>query len=352
MYQGRITPATLTAETAAGFPRAIDVLAQCGLSPHHFLRAGWFAAAAPKGGATLVARRDNGALLAAIPTTPFGPAFVGARKVPGSYWPFRGVLAAADATVPELAEVLAGRGARMLGPVWRLGPVPATDPSAQLLIAAAQKAGWQVLQHTAGTCWVIDLNEARSEGWPRASTMKRLGRAERRLDKLGSVAWRHVRGRDWDDGVLAQLAAVESASWIASDTDGSGAKFMQPHQRAIWQGALADPVLAEMLCATILLIDGRAVAFSLDLDDGPVQYGIAGSFVSDLGKYDIGKIVNYRTLTDALADGQSALDLGAGDGGYKQVMGAKPAYDLVDLLFVRSGTAARVLGPWWRRQGL
>lgn len=352
MYQSRITPAALTVETAAGFPCAIDILAQDGLSPHHFLRAAWFGAAAPDGGATLLARRDNGALLAAIPTTPFGPALIGGRKVPGSYWPFRSIVAAADATVPELAHVLAGRAAHMLGPVWRLGPVPATDPSAQLLIAAARKAGWHALQHTAGTCWVIDLDAARSEGWPRASTMKRLGRAERRLDKLGSVTWRHVRGRDWDDGVLAQLAAVESASWIASKTDGSGAKFMQPHQRAIWQGALADRVLAEMLCATILVIDGRAVAFSLDLDDGPVQYGIAGSFVSDLGKYDIGKIVNYRTLTDALADGQSALDLGAGDGGYKQVMGARPAYDLVDLLFVRSSAAAALLGPWWRRQGV
>lgn len=272
--------------------------------------------------------------------------------MPGSYWPFRGIVAAEDATVPELVAALSGRAAKALGSVWRLGPVPEHDTTTQLLIDAAGQAGWHVLRQAAGTIWVIDLDGARAQGWPRASTAKRLGRTERRLDKLGTVEWRYVRGSDWNEATLAQLGAVESASWIAAETDGSGAKFMQPHQRAIWHGVLSDPKLAEMLCATILMIDGRAVAFSLDLDDGPVQYGIAGSFVSEVGKYEVGKLVNYRAIVDAIADGQSLMDMGAGDSGYKREMGAEPAYDLVDLLFVRSRTAARLLGPWWRRQGV
>jgi CelD/BcsL family acetyltransferase involved in cellulose biosynthesis len=352
MYHSRINPAALTVKTVSGFPCVIDTLAQAGLSSHHFLRASWFAAAAPEGGETLVIEREDGAALAAIPTVSFGPELIGARKVPGCYWPFRGIVAAADASAPELASALCGSAAKALGPVWRLGPVPDNDQVTQLLIQAARQAGWHVLRQAAGTIWEIDLDAARTQGWPLPSTAKRLGRAERRLDKLGKVEWRYVQGNDWSEATLEHMAAVERASWIASETDGSGAKFMQPQQRALWRGVLNDPVLADMLCATLLMIDGRAVAFSLDLDDGPVQYGIAGSYVSALGKYEIGKLVNYRTITDAIADGQSRLDLGAGDSGYKREMGAVAAYELSDYLFVRSRIAARVLGPWWRRQGV
>lgn len=351
MFQTTISPATLTVKTVPGFPFAINGLAQNNLSGHNFLRAAWYEAGAPEGGRTVVVRRDDGTLVAAIPTCAFGPNVLGTRKVPGSYWPFRGALLATDANPLELADALGSRNAAQFGPLWRMGPVKAEDPATRMLIAGAQAAGWHVLSQPAGTIWVIDLAAARSAGWPQRSTAKRLGRLERRLDTLGAVAWRHVRGRDWDESALDQMAEVERNSWIAAETDGSGAKFMAPHQRAVWRMALADPVLAEMLCATILLIDGRAVSFSLDMDDGPVQYSIAGSYVSDLGKYDVGKLVTYRIMADAIADGQSLLDMGAGDGGYKQVMGAAPAYELVDLLFVRNFVAANLLRGWWSRQG-
>lgn len=352
MYHSRITPAALMVDAASGFPDAINALADNGLSGHHFLRSAWFAAGAPLGGETLMIRRENGDLVAAIPTTPFGPGLIGARKVPGSYWPHRGILAAGDATCNELAAALSGRAARRLGPVWRLGPVPQDDPATGLLIAAATEAGWQVLLQTAGTVWSIDLDALRDQNWPSKSTARKLRRYEKRIHDLGQVTWRYVRGDDWDDSALDQMGLVESGSWVASQTDGSGAKFMLPHQRAVWQGVLADRRLAEMLCATILLIDGRAVAFSLDLDDGPLQYGIAGSYIKELRDYSLGRLVNYRTVTDAIADGQSTLDLGAGDSGYKAEMGAVPDYALTDLLFVRNRVLARALGPWWRRQGV
>jgi CelD/BcsL family acetyltransferase involved in cellulose biosynthesis len=352
MYQTRIMPAALTIEQAAGFPRALDALAEESLAAHRFLRSAWFAAAAPNGGATLMLRREDASLLAAIPTTPFGPALIGARKVPGSYWPHRGVLAARDATADDFAHVLSAPQARNLGPVWRLGPVPEHDPAARLLINGARQAGWSVLTHHAGTIWTIDLDAQRARGWPSKSTRRKLRRYEALANELGKVEWRYVRGSDWDESALEQMGAIEAASWVGTSTDGSGAKFMAPHQRALWRAALADPVLAEMLCATILLINGRAVAFTFDMDDGPVQYGIAGSYISELRDYHVGKLTNYRAISDAIADGQAVMDMGAGDSGYKTEMGAVPAYDLVDHLFVRSRLVAGMLGPWWARQGV
>ncbi|PKP95266.1 MAG: hypothetical protein CVT76_08535 [Alphaproteobacteria bacterium HGW-Alphaproteobacteria-15] len=216
-----------------------------------------------------------------------------------------------------------------------------------LLIEAAQIAGWTILSRPSGSSWVVDLNRARATGWPRASTKKRLRRIERRLGTLGEVTWQYVRGRGWDDGVLADLAAVEAASWVATDTNGSGAKFLTTAQRGVWQDMLNDPLLAAMLCATILRVDGRAVAFSFDCDDGPVRYGIAGSYMTELGRYEIGKLANYRSMEDAMAAGQRRVDLGMGDSGYKREMGAAEAYHLADLLFVRSRIAARLLAKKW-----
>ena len=77
------------------------------------------------------------------------------------------------------------------------------------------------------------------------------------------------------------------------------------------------------------------------------QYGIAGSYVEGLKHLGIGKLTNYRAMEDAIADGQSVMDMGAGDTGYKKDMGAVEGYDMADLLFVRSRSAARMLAQAW-----
>lgn len=349
MYESRIAADHLMVASNAGFAPEIDVLAADNLAGYGFLRSAWYAAGG-ESGKTLLLRGAGGSVLAAIPTAAFGPPITGARKVPGSYWPFRSPLIAPECTAFELAHALRAPAARSLGPVLRIGPVRSDDPAIARLIEAAQLGNWAVLARPAGTSWVIDLDAARTEGWPRKSTAKRIARIERRLARLGTVAWRHVRGGDWNDEVLGQLAAVEAASWIATSTDGRGAKFMSAPQRAAWRTALADPVLADMLCATLLTIDGRTVAFSFDLDDGPIRYGLAGTYVTAFASHEVGKIANYRSLTDAIAAGQRTLDLGAGDSGYKREMGAAAAYDFTDLLFVSNRPAAKLLSRAWGAQ--
>ena len=348
MYESRIAADHLTVAAVEGFPPEINTLAARNLAGHGFLRAAWYAARAPERGRTLLLRRDaDGSVLAAIPTIVFGPAVARARKVPGSYWPLRAPLIAPDCDVFELAHGLDHAAARCLGPVWRVGPARADDPATVLLIAAAQLANWTVLSRGAGTSWVIDLNAARTAGYPRPSVAKKLRAAWRKLEENGTPRWRYVRGADWNTAALEDMGRIEAQSWIARTTDGSDAKFMTPAQRALWSYALGDPVLAENLSATILMLDDRPIAFSFDLDDGPVQYGIAGSYVEDLKRLNIGKLANYRAMEDAINDGQSVMDMGVGDTGYKEEMGAAEGYDMIDLLFVRNRTAARMLAQAW-----
>ena len=348
MYESRIAADHLTVAAVEGFPPEINTLAERNLAGHGFLRAAWYAACAPLRGRTLLLRREaDGAVLAAIPTIALGPMIGRARKVPGSYWPLRSPLFAPDCGVFELAHALDHSAARCLGPVWRVGPTRADDPATMLLIAAAQLANWTVLSRPAGASWVIDLDTARSRGWPSAATARKLRAAWRKLEEQGAPRWRYVRGADWDSAALEDMGRIEAASWIARTTDGSGAKFLTPAQRAMWSHVLSDPVLAEKLSATILMLGDHPVAFSFDCKDGPVQYGIAGSYVEAFQHFGIGKLTNYRAMEDALADGTRVMDMGSGDTGYKRAMGAVRGYDMTDMLFVRSRTAARVMARMW-----
>ncbi len=353
MYESRIAADHLTIAAIEGFPPEIDALAEDNLAGHGFLRAAWYRAGVPKGARTLLLRRGesgngaDGAVLAAIPTAMFGPAMAGARKIPGSYWPFRAPLIARDCDILELAHGLSQTAARSLGPVWRVGPARSDDPATVLLIAAAQLAGWTVLSRPAGTAWVVRLDDDAPKGNTRTSVARKLRAGWCKLEALGTPQWRTIRGDQWDASVLADLGRIEADSWIARTTDGNGAKFLTPDQRGAWQCMLADRVLAPMLSATILMLDDRPIAFSFDLDDGPVRYGIAGTHVEDLKHCYIGKATNYRAMDDAIAAGQTLMDTGSGDSGYKREMGAVPGYDLADLLFVRSRFAARGLSRIW-----
>ncbi|HKR23937.1 MAG TPA: hypothetical protein VJS15_01655, partial [Allosphingosinicella sp.] len=64
--------AFVTVEEEAGASLALDRLAESAAGAHGFLRAAWFGAAADASLATLVARRADGAPVAAIPTVARG----------------------------------------------------------------------------------------------------------------------------------------------------------------------------------------------------------------------------------------------------------------------------------------
>lgn len=336
----------VTIATAEGFPLAIDVLAASGPPELGFLRRAWFAAGGESQAQTLTAVRADGTPIAAIPSRPAGPAMLRARAVPGGYWPFRGVPIAADASDEELHALLSDNA---LNPCWRLGPVY-RDAGTLRLRRIARRAGWTILTRRSGRSWVLDITALQAEGpWPRASTLKKNRAHLRKLEAEGAVAWRSVRGADWAQDVFDALAAIEAASWIATTTDGSGAKFLKPEQRAIWENAARDPVLAEMLSATLLTVGGRPAAFSLDLTCGALQYGIASSYDEAFARFRAGRLLAWKQIEDAIAAGVARIDWGAGDSGYKREAGAVPGPLIEDHLFVRSAALAAVLRPGWER---
>lgn len=330
-----------------GAPEQLDAFAAAAAPEHRFLGSGWFAAAGAQ--ATLLATRGDGLPVAAIPTAPVGPAQLGARTVVGSYWPFRSVPVAAEASTADLERLFSHkRTQRALGLVWRMGPFYRDDAGAARLVAAARNSGWSVLERAVGHTFLLGVEAAQQQGpWPRPSTLKRIGNYERQLAREGALRFERVEGAGWTARVFDALATLEDASWIAERTDGTGAKFLNPGNRAFWEAAAGHEQLREMMSALILWLGERPVAFCFDLNVGTLQYSIAGSYDQGFAKMKPGKIATYRNLAWALERGITRIDLGTGDSGYKSEMGAVQGPEIVDCLFVRSPALATVLRMRW-----
>ncbi len=348
-------PPALAVDCVDGLASAIDTVAAGAAPTHRFLRYGWYAAAlkAYGGAARTITVLREGEPVAALPIVASGPGWAKLVSVPGCYWPFRGFPVREDAGVEAVEKLLPrlAREARAL----RVGPVYDGDPGLELLKEAARGQGWAVLDRFVADSFLLDMAAQRAEGtWPRNSTLRKNRFHEKHLAGHGTLDWAFVSGGDWNDAAFDALAAVEEKSWIAARTDGSDAKFTATGHGAFWRAAAADPVIAEMLWAAVLRIDGAPAAFSFDLNAGALKYAVANSYDPAFAKHSPGKLLYYRNLVRAIDDGMTKVDWGAGDSGYKQVIGAAKGPAIRDWLFVRPGLdalAARLLAALWRRSG-
>ncbi|MEG8019288.1 GNAT family N-acetyltransferase [Sphingomonas sp. LR55] len=347
-------PPTIRADVVEGLAAAIDSVAERGAESHRFLRFGWYAAAlAAYGGQakTLVVEQDDAPVLT-LPFVPLGPGLLRIAAIPGCYWPFRSFGLALEAGEPALKAALSTLARNVNG--IRIGPVYDTDPAAAALIATARAQGWTTVDRAIGDSWSLDLPRAREgEPWPRTSTLRKNRFHEKHLAEHGAPDWRFLSGADWP-AAFADLGAVEQTSWIAHATDRTGMKFTADGHLAFWQAAVADPVLAGMFRAALLTVDGAPAAFSFDIDTGELLYAVANSYDPRFAKHSPGKLLYWRNLVAAQARGIRRVDWGAGDSGYKQVIGATVDAPIRDWLLFRPGLpalAGRLLGWLWRRSG-
>ena len=340
----RLPPAT-RAVVLDGLSSAIDTVAQRAAPTHAFLRYPWYAAAlSAYGGAarTIVVSEDDAPVIA-LPLVGVGPAAARMATVPGCYWPFRGFAMCEDAgprAVDALLDTMRGTVNAL-----RIGPVCDGDPAVTPLLARARAKGWAVLDRFVADSFVLDLQQP---DWPRGSTLRKNRNHEKHLAEHGALDWRFLGAADLAAGFDA-MAAVERKSWIAARTDGRDAKFTAGGHGAFWREAARDPVLADMMSAAVLSVDGTPAAFSFDLRCGATCYAIANSYDPALARHSPGKLLYYRNLAAARDAGIGTVDWGAGDSGYKQTIGAVQGPALRDWLLVRPGLPA-MLGRMFARR--
>ncbi|WP_236697430.1 GNAT family N-acetyltransferase [Sphingomonas sp. Leaf357] len=350
----RLPPAT-RAVALDGLSGLIDLVAESSPASHRFLRFQWFAAAlsAYGGRARTIVVEADGEPVIALPMVGFGPGPARLAAVPGSYWPFRSFPASSSAGTDAYAALLGALGDEVNA--LRIGPVYDGDAAAAPLLAAARAGGWAVLDRFVAHSYLLDMTAARAGGtWPRTSTLKKNRFHEKHLADHGPLDWHFLSGEALTADAFDASASIERKSWIAVRTDGSDAKFTAAGHGAFWRGAATDPVLAGMMWTALLRIDGVPVAFSFDINAGGLKYAVANSYDPAFAKHSPGKLLYYRNLVRAMEDGIEMVDWGAGDSGYKQVIGAERGPAIRDWLLVRPGLPAmlgRALRHVWERSG-
>ena len=345
-----IAEGTIDVALEPGASAALDRAAASADPAHGFMRSAWFAAEADAL-TTLVARRGGlGAPIAALPLVRRSHAGLSLVEIAGPYWPYRCPPIATDASEDELAELLASPKAHeALGRAWRIGPALRDDSSLALISAAARRAGWAMVERRSAICFKIDLARLTGEGpWPSGKTLRKNRWLERRLGEAGALEFRNVSGSEWNDGVIDCLARIEAESWVAKSTTGGDTKFLAADNRRTWERALEDVEIAERLSASILYVGGIPAAFTFSLRTGKTMHFIANSYSERFADRSPGRILLYRELQQAAADGVVTVGWGAGDPGYKREMGAERGPDIVDRLFVRGAVFAALARAVWR----
>jgi CelD/BcsL family acetyltransferase involved in cellulose biosynthesis len=350
----QILPPRVRGHVSDGLAVAIDRVATAAAPSHRFLRFGWYAAAleAYGGAARTLVVDEEGRPTLALPFVDVGPRVLGFTAVPGCYWPFRSFVLSEGAGRATIRAALATLATTVNA--LRIGPLDDDDAAAGPLLAAARAAGWGVLDRFVADSWRFDLGAARRGGeWPRGSTLRKNRFHEKHLADHGALEWQSLRGGE----VVAAFdafAAVEARSWIGARTDGSDAKFTATGHGAFWRAAALDPGVAAMLRGALLRVDGVPAAFSFDIEAGTTRYAIANSYDPVFARCSVGKLLQYRNLVRAADDGVETIDWGAGDSGYKQVIGATRGPALRDWLLLRPGLPAgvgRLAAGLWQRSG-
>lgn len=274
----------------------------------------------------------------------------------GYYWPWRGIAMGGGVAVDEIADALSAQMTRVAPAIAvRMGPLSSQDCDTAAFVAALQRRGWRGLRRDTGDTFQVRVPATVGElnAGVSPSLLKNLVYLRRRLGKHGPVrAVRHVLQGEGAVPLLARLASIERASWLAGES--GEPKFSGVANAAFWLSIARAPGRTSQAVMWVLSCDDQDLAFSAHLETDSTIWIIANSFDQAWKAHSPGSLLTLDSLHDAVARGKRLVDWGQGDSGYKSRWGATPSAKLFDAILFRPGpvgaalhwAARRILRDW------
>jgi CelD/BcsL family acetyltransferase involved in cellulose biosynthesis len=308
-------------EAASAMRNEWDALAVIATEDNPFLLFEWFSlwypAYAPQDGIRiLVLRRNDGELRAIF------PGFLEIRRIGGlrircfsyaanGYTPYGGIIARfGDHEAIRRILVAAVEQLRPVPHLLILPCVSDVSDTAAVIRERVQDSFGRRVEHTE-TVPIIDM----PSGWDQyyatrsASARKRLKRALSRISERGQFAFEEFSLASDQTAVLKRLRLLDARTWQGKNGTGL---FSTLENERFFNGlfSLRHPSLeVRVFYATL---DGRDIAYSLDMTSGSTMYGLKMGYDPDFASCSPGSLTMKHICERAATEGHQRIDLGPG----------------------------------------
>lgn len=270
-----------------------------------FARPGWYAAwwdAFGDGGRFGVVglRGQSGRLRAVAPLVREGAV---TRSPANDHTPRFGLLAEDDDALAELAGIVFKLRQQRVS----LTPVDVASPTYDAVRAAADAAGYRTVERVELTSPYRDL-----EGFTEAEALldrkmrKELRRCRRRLEEHGAVELVVERGDGDLDDALEQALDVEGRGWKGEAGTSIAAS---EDTRAFYSAVARWAARRGTLRLVQLRLDGRTIAFELDILQGGGLHSLKAGMDPEYGSFSPGHLTALAAVQEAIDGGARTYEL-------------------------------------------
>lgn len=211
----------------------------------------------------------------------------------------------------------------------RLGPYDTAFPERRLLVEELARRSRRMsifnLEPTIVARDIPQSLDAYHQMVRNHSSMRRAQSYQRRMERDGDAEIRHYRRPLGEElqGMIADCAAVEGGSWLASDAD-ARPRFVSPASQRYWEHICTKQFVPEnQLNVWVAYFNGQPAAFRFTVTTGSIRYAIANQYDQHFERYRLGWVLYLHDLADCAAGGVRCIDMGTGKLSYKTHRGGK-----------------------------
>jgi len=136
-----------------------------------------------------------------------------------------------------------------------------------------------------------------------------VGRRRRRREECGSLEFVVETGAAGVDALLQEGFTVEASGWKGAD---GTAMASSPETRTFYTAVARWAAARGTLRLAFLRLDGQAIAFHLDIEEGAAHYHVKGGYDAAFARFSPGKLLHHLLLERAFGLGLSRYEfLGA-----------------------------------------